>query len=154
MSEFQTIGAIAAAAGVSAGTIRYYEHVGLLPKAMRTPAGYRHYPREIAHRLKVIRNAQTFGFSLNEIAAFLRTRDGGGKPCENVRDAARRMLSAIDAQIAELKTRRRQMADTLKMWDQRLSQTPAGSRAHLLESLHERHRSQTRRPPPRRTAKA
>lgn len=149
MSDLLTIGAIAATAGVSAGTIRYYEQVGLLPRPMRTPAGYRQYPREVAHRLTVIRNAQAFGFSLREIAAFLRMRDGGGKPCENVRDAARRTLDAVDTQIAELKTKRRQMAQTLRVWDQRLSHTPPGSRAHLLETLHERHRSPARRLPRR-----
>ena len=151
MSDSLTIGAIAATAGISAGTIRYYEQVGLLPKPARTPAGYRQYPREVAHRLMVIRNAQTFGFSLREIAAFLRVRDGGGAPCENVRDAARRMLGAVDAQIAELKMRRRQMAGTLRLWDQRLAETPAGSRAHLLETLHGRHRPRMRRPPRGRT---
>jgi DNA-binding transcriptional MerR regulator len=149
MSDWLTIGTIAATAGVSAGTIRYYEQVGLLPKPMRTAAGYRQYPREVAHRLQVIRNAQAFGFSLREIATFLRTRDAGGKPCENVRDAARRMLDAVDAQIVDLRTRRRQMADTLRLWDQRLAHTPAGSRAHLLETLHEPRHSHTRHPPRR-----
>jgi DNA-binding transcriptional MerR regulator len=149
MSDWLTIGTIAATAGVSAGTIRYYEQIGLLPKPMRTAAGYRQYPREVAHRLRVIRNAQAFGFSLREIATFLRTRDAGGKPCENVRDAARRMLDAVDAQIVDLRTRRRQMADTLRLWDQRLAHTPAGSRAHLLETLHEPRQCHTRRPPRR-----
>src|SRR5436190_21609477 len=102
MNDILTIGKVAAAADISVGTIRYYEQVGLLPKAMRTAAGYRQYPREVVHRLTVIRNAQAFGFSLREIATFLRTRDGGGKPCQNVHDAARRMLGAVDAQIAEL----------------------------------------------------
>lgn len=149
MTDVLTIGTLAATAGVSAGTIRYYEHVGLLPRPVRTAAGYRQYPREAAHRLRVIRNAQAFGFSLREIGAFLRARDGGGKPCENVRDAARRMLDAVDAQIVELRTKRRQMADTLRLWDQRLAQTPIGSRAHLLETLHEPRRSPARRPPRR-----
>ena len=151
MGDWLTIGALAATAGVRVGTIRYYEQVGLLPRPARTAAGYRQYPREAAHRLAVIRNAQAFGFSLREIAAFLRTRDGGGKPCENVRDAARRMLGAVDAQIAELKMRRRHMSDTLRLWDRRLAETPAGSRAHLLETLHGHQRPRTRRPLRRRT---
>jgi MerR family Zn(II)-responsive transcriptional regulator of zntA len=147
MSEFLSIGKLAATAGVRAGTIRYYEQVGLLPKPARTAAGYRQYRLDVAHRLAVIRNAQAFGFSLREIAAFLRVRDGGGKPCENVRDAARRMLVAVDSQIVELRAKRRQMLGTLRLWDQRLAQTPAGSRAHLLETLREP-RVSPRRPRP------
>jgi hypothetical protein len=34
-----SIGALAKAAGVTAPTIRYYEEIGLLPKADRTSAG-------------------------------------------------------------------------------------------------------------------
>jgi MerR family copper efflux transcriptional regulator len=145
MGEFLSIGQLASAAGISAGAIRYYEQVGVLPAPTRTAAGYRQYPREVAHRLTVIRNAQAFGFSLREIAAFLRTRDGGGKPCENVRDAARRILGAVDAQIVELRTKRRQMVHTLRLWDQRLAQTPAGRRAHLLETLRQPQVSSKRR---------
>jgi MerR family transcriptional regulator, copper efflux regulator len=151
MSDWLTIGTIAATAEISAGTIRYYEQVGLLPKPTRTPSGYRQYPREVVHRLAMIRNAQSFGFSLREIAAFLRMRDNGGKPCENVRDAARRMLGAVDAQIAELKMRRRRMVDTLRLSDHQLAETPVGKRAHLLETLPGRHRSEARRPLRRQT---
>jgi DNA-binding transcriptional MerR regulator len=86
-----TIGALAAEAGVTTGTVRYYERIGLLPKPARTPASYRLYPPELAHRLVVIRYAQQFGFSLRDITPFLRVRESGGRPCESVREAAQRM---------------------------------------------------------------
>jgi DNA-binding transcriptional MerR regulator len=135
MKGVLTIGKVAAAAGVTAGTVRYYEQLGLLPRPARTAAGYRSYADDVVHRLTVIRNAQQFGFSLRDIASFLRVRDRGGKPCQHVRDAAQRMLTAVDAQIAELMTKRRQMADTLRRWDARLAHTPPNARAHLLEAL-------------------
>jgi DNA-binding transcriptional MerR regulator len=135
MNGVMTIGKVAAAAHITAGTIRYYEQIGLLPAPARTAAGYRHYPPNVVHRLAVIRSAQKFGFSLGEIAAFLRVRDRGGRPCENARRSAERMLAAVDAQIAELRARRRQMAETLKLWDDRLAQTRPGTRAYLLETL-------------------
>jgi DNA-binding transcriptional MerR regulator len=135
MAGVLTIGKVAAAAKVTPGTIRYYERIGLLPKPPRTPAGYRHYAGPIVHRLAVIRNAQEFGFSLREIESFLRVRDAGGKPCQNVREAARQMLAAVDGQIAELEVRRRQMAKMLQLWDKRLNETTASTRAYLLEML-------------------
>ena len=40
-----TVGQLAHATGVPAKTIRYYEHVGVLPVPRRSEAGYRHYSR-------------------------------------------------------------------------------------------------------------
>jgi DNA-binding transcriptional MerR regulator/ubiquinone/menaquinone biosynthesis C-methylase UbiE len=130
-----TIGRIAAAAQVTPDTIRYYERRGLLPRADRTPAGYRVYSMAIVRRLAVIRNAQRFGFSLAEIAAFLQVRDKGGRPCETVRRAGARKLAAVDERIAELKAKRLEIARTLRGWDSRLERTRGEARAYLLESL-------------------
>jgi hypothetical protein len=38
-----TISQLAKASGVAAKTIRYYEHIGVLPAPTRTAAGYRQY---------------------------------------------------------------------------------------------------------------
>jgi DNA-binding transcriptional MerR regulator len=135
MAPLLTIGKVAALSRVTPDTIRYYERVGLLPTAQRTPAGYRQYATPVVHRLEVIRNAQKFGFSLTEIAAFLRVRASGGKPCAEVRAAAARMLHAVDQQIADLKATRNHLQNTLRDWDQKLSRTPANKPAHLLEAL-------------------
>jgi DNA-binding transcriptional MerR regulator len=135
MRDLMTIGKAAALAGVSVDTIRYYERIGLLQKAARTRAGYRVYPPAIVNRLTLVRNAQRFGFSLREIAGFLRVRDTGGAPCRTVRAAAQRMLEAVDQQIADLATRREHMRRTLHVWDQTLRTTPMGTPGRLLEKL-------------------
>jgi len=135
MNEPMMIGRAAALSGVSVDTIRYYERLGLLPKAARTRAGYRLYPPAIVNRLTLVRNAKRFGFSLREIAGFLRVRDSGGAPCRTVRAAAGQMLQAIDQQIADLAERREAMRKTLRMWDETLRHTPAGTQGRLLERL-------------------
>jgi DNA-binding transcriptional MerR regulator len=135
MNRMLGIGELAALAGVSVDTIRYYERMRLLPKPVRTPAGYRLYPAPIVRRLNLVRSAQRFGFSLKEIASFLGVRDAGGKPCHDVRAGAQRILEAVDAQIAELLSARRHLRRTLREWDSVLARTPAADRAFLLERL-------------------
>ena len=122
MNGVMTIGQLAAATEVTPATIRYYEQLGLLPKPRRTPAGYREYSPTVVRRLAVIRNAQRFGFSLREIASFLR-----------VRDAAQQMLTGVEQQIADLTAKRDQMRQLLALWDARLRTLPADARAYLLE---------------------
>jgi DNA-binding transcriptional MerR regulator len=135
VSELITIGKVAAAASMSPDTIRYYERLGLIPKAARTAAGYRVYSAGVIHRLMVVRKAQQFGFSLREIATFLGVRERGGRPCREVRSAAQRLLDAVDRQIAELTTARERMQVTLKAWDRILTDTPHDRPAYLLEAL-------------------
>lgn len=102
METVLRIGEVAARTGVSRDTIRYYERLGLVPKAARTDAGYRQYPESAANRVRLVRNALQFGFSLREIGGFLRVRESGGAPCRQVRTAAERLLADVDAEIREL----------------------------------------------------
>jgi MerR family copper efflux transcriptional regulator len=135
MGALLSIGRVSEISGMTADAIRYYERRGLLPKPTRTPAGYRQYPAGVVNRLSLVRNAQRFGFSLAEIAGFLRTRDRGRRPCDDVRGAAQRMLMAIDAQIAELISTRKRMQETLRRWDHTLQRTLPDQPARLLERL-------------------
>jgi DNA-binding transcriptional MerR regulator len=135
MGALLSIGKVSEVSGVTADTIRYYERRGLLPKPARTQAGYRQYPEGVVNRLFLVRNAQRFGFSLAEIAGFLRIREAGGRPCDDVRAAAQQMLAAMDTQIAELRLARKCMQHTLRNWDRTLQRTPANQQARLLERL-------------------
>jgi DNA-binding transcriptional MerR regulator len=135
MGDRLTIGQVAQLTGVTRDTIRYYERLGLLPRPVRTPAGYRQFPATAVNRLALVRNAQRFGFTLREIAGFLRVRDSGGKPCRDVRAAAQRRLDAVEQQIAELVAMRDRMSRTLENWDVTLARTPADLPARLLETL-------------------
>jgi MerR family mercuric resistance operon transcriptional regulator len=140
MGGLLSIGNVASRAGVTPDTIRYYERLGLLPTPTRTPAGYRQYGDGVVNRLSLIRNAQQFGFTLRDIASFLRVREKGGKPCHDVRRAAEHMLEAIDRQIAELVAMRDQMQRTLRLWGKKLAGTADDQPAYLLETLGESNR--------------
>lgn len=126
------IGEAARRAGVSPDLIRYYERVGLLPKAPRTAGGFRYYSADTVVQLLFVRNAIRFGFTSKELAGFLKARDHGRPPCRSVRDAGQRLLEEMDDQLARLQDARAAMAEMLAAWDARLAHTPAGSPAHLL----------------------
>lgn len=130
-------GQLARLCGVSTDTLRHYERVGVLPKPIRTSAGYRLYPPEAASRVRLIRRALSLGFSLSELAKILRTRDRGGAPCREVREMAEGKLLELEQRAAETIALRDHLRGLLKHWDERLRSTPAGGRALLLEALGE-----------------
>ena len=96
------IGEVARASGTTSKTLRYYEEVGLLPAADRTPAGYRDYGAEVLDRLDFIRRGQAAGLTLAQIGQVLDIRDRGQAPCRHVTDLLDTRLDVIDRQLAEL----------------------------------------------------
>ena len=111
------IGDVAARAGLSAPTIRYYESVGLLAAAPRSAAGYRHYNETTVEELRFIKKAQTLGFSLDEIGEILKLSRAGETPCSHVLDLAKRHLAAVDERIRHLARFRGILANEVQKWD-------------------------------------
>ena len=66
-----SIGKLAHQAGVSTSKLRYYDSLGLLHPSHRE-SGQRRYRPDAANQLSHIQRAQSAGFSLNDIAAFLK----------------------------------------------------------------------------------
>jgi DNA-binding transcriptional MerR regulator len=96
------IGQLAEAIGVNPRTIRYYEAIGLLPRARRTDEGYRLYAPDDLERLRFVRGARTLGLSLAEIQSILTFRDRGEPPCEHVLYLIESRLRDVQAQIDAL----------------------------------------------------
>ncbi|KQS91040.1 MerR family transcriptional regulator [Rhizobium sp. Leaf391] len=98
-----TIGALSKAAGVSAPTIRYYEDIGLLPKARRTGAGQRNYEESDLSRLTFIKQCRDFGFSIDQVRELLDLSVSGERDCTETRDIAQLHLNEVRKKLAELK---------------------------------------------------
>ena len=105
------IGEAAAAASMTAKTLRFYEERGLLPVAVRARNGYREYDDSTIARLDFIHRARTAGLTLTQIRSVLALRDRGTAPCTHVRDLLAEQVDALDAQIAELTALRAAVAD-------------------------------------------
>lgn len=71
------IGALAERTGLSVRTIRFYESVGLINPAARTPGNFRIYGEAELRTLCFIRNARRLGFSVLQIRHLLTLRAGG-----------------------------------------------------------------------------
>lgn len=106
MTNRTFIGKVAAMAGVSVQTVRYYERLGLLPPAQRTESGYRVYSAHSAERLRFIGQAQAVGLRLDEIREILRIKYVGQSPCDCVRGLLERKL---DRQCPTWKQRHRRV---------------------------------------------
>ncbi len=96
------IGDIAKRFGLNPRTIRYYETIGILPRAARTESGYRVYSDETIRRLEFILKAKTIGFKLSEIKEILFLHEKGEAPCECTREFIRKKISEIDEKITSL----------------------------------------------------
>lgn len=102
---------IARATGSTEKTLRYYDHIGLLRPADRSPAGYRLYNDEAIERLRFIRNAQDLGLCLSDIRSILDISDGGRPPCQHVLTLVERNLSKLEAHLKRLGELHRVLAD-------------------------------------------
>jgi DNA-binding transcriptional MerR regulator len=96
------IGELAELVGVSTKTIRYYESIGLLVEPERTQSGYRDYTTDAVERLRFIRDAQSSGLTLAEIASVLELKQAGERSCAHTTALLERHLTEIDTQIERL----------------------------------------------------
>ncbi|WP_144222526.1 MerR family transcriptional regulator [Mesorhizobium amorphae] len=112
-----TIGALAKAAGVSTPTVRYYEDIGLLPKADRTSGGQRNYSDEDVGRLVFIRQCRDFGFGIDQVRVLLDLSISGERDCSEARDIAKTHLAEVQERLAELRMLEKRLADFVQRCD-------------------------------------
>src|SRR5258708_39308216 len=90
-----TISQVARRVGLQASAVRYYERIGLLPRAPRM-SGQRRYDTTALYRLAIIQRARQLGFTLTEIRhLFFGFRDVT-RPSERWRTLSQRKLAELD----------------------------------------------------------
>ncbi|MBY8864502.1 MerR family transcriptional regulator [Streptomyces sennicomposti] len=97
-----SVAALARIAGTTTDTIRYYERLGLLPKAPRNGAGYRRYGTDAIDRMKFIQGTQRLGLRLSDIADLLSIRDTGACPCGDAAVVLRKRMDEVHTEVERL----------------------------------------------------
>ncbi len=126
----RNIGEAAAAAGVSAKSIRHYEESGLLQPAVRSAANYRLYSEADVHTLRFIKSARGLGFAIADIGTLLQLGQNQQRSSGDVKKLALQHVATLDARIAEMQ----RMRDSL----QKLAQSCHGDQrpdCPILEDL-------------------
>ncbi len=98
------IGRLAERTGCRVQTIRYYEQIGLMPKAARTEGNQRRFEEWHRERLAFIRHSRELGFPLEAIRELLRLADKPDRSCDTVDRIVRRQLQQVESRIARLES--------------------------------------------------
>lgn len=103
------IGAAAAASGLTAKTIRYYETIGLVRPARREN-GYRDYAERDVQVLRFVHRARDLGFSIEDCRSLLALYEDRGRASADVKKLAQARIDEIDRKMRELQGMRETLA--------------------------------------------
>lgn len=98
------IGVLAKRSGLSAHTIRYYERIGLLPRARRDRSGQRDYAASILTWIEFLRRLKTIGMPIRDMRRYAKLREAGASTQAERRALLEHHRKRVRAHIAELQT--------------------------------------------------
>ncbi len=104
------IGEAAKVSGISTKMIRHYETLGIIPKAVRSDAGYRKYSDSDINILKFVKRARGLGFSMKEIKKLVNLWRNRSRASADVKALATQHIQQMEQKIEELQA----MTRTLK----------------------------------------
>lgn len=96
-----TVGTLAKQAGVNVETIRFYQRRGLVEEPGKPLGGIRRYTHAHVRRIRFIKESQTLGFSLDEVAELLALEDG--RHCREAERIGSKKLATVRQRLAQLR---------------------------------------------------
>jgi MerR family Zn(II)-responsive transcriptional regulator of zntA len=104
-----SIGELAKRCNVSTSLLRYYEKENLLLPSGRTESGYRLYREDAERTLRFIRNAQRYGFSLQDIRLIVGGGEDGERDDVDIMVLARQRFLEIERRVTEMLVMRHEL---------------------------------------------
>ena len=92
------IGDLAARAGITTRTIRYYEELGIIEPDERTEGGFRLYSEDQLLRLNIVQELKGLGFDLDRIRELFALK----RSCRTGGELARAMIRHLEEQQEEI----------------------------------------------------
>ena len=120
-----TIGSLAKRTGFNVSAIRYYEEVGLIPRAVRRPSGHRVYAPAAQEVLTLVKHCRDFGFSIEETRALVSLSTSNDRDCVEARQIAQLHLDAIRTKLAELRNLEQSLAKFVRACTDQCAGGPA-----------------------------
>jgi DNA-binding transcriptional MerR regulator len=103
VSRGMSIGRLASRTGCTVPSIRYYEQIGLLPRADRGGGGQPVYGEADFRRLTFIRRCRDFGFPIEQVKELAALIGAQNRDCVEAGDIARKHLNDVRRQLKELR---------------------------------------------------
>ncbi|MBI3989893.1 MAG: MerR family transcriptional regulator [candidate division NC10 bacterium] len=110
------IGELAKRAGMTLRTLRYYEELGLIGRAVRTKGGFRLYAEDDLQKLQLIKDLQWLNLSLSQIRELFLERKGaktGSEMAPPAKAFLRQRLKEVETRIARYQELQRALIETM-----------------------------------------
>lgn len=109
------IGDIAARSGITRDAVRFYERAGLLDRPGRTKSQQRVYDATTLERIRLVRQLQNCGLTINDIREILFLRDAD-RPVASKRlmEVLRGRLAFLEERIASLESCRARLIEVMR----------------------------------------
>lgn len=124
-----TIGKAAKGSGLTPKLIRYYESIGLIPRAQRSESGphslgYRRFTLEEIGHLELVAKTRSLGFQLKDIADLLQCVDEGccSTTVPKLRGLLAERLRELDEKESALQALRAELKHLSQLLDTRANQ--------------------------------
>lgn len=127
------IGEAARRSGLEPSAIRFYESVGVLPEPLRTDAGYRDYSSDDVELLSFVRRLRSLELPLDDVGEIVGLRTRGEAPCQAVRKAIEREVTAIEARMEDLRRISEDLARLQKSAAELVDEWPRSCVCHVIE---------------------
>jgi DNA-binding transcriptional MerR regulator len=138
MSQTLTITQLGKTVGLPSKTIRFYEEIGLIPKADRAENGYRLYQADTLNQLKYIKAARDLDLPISQIRKLMIGCEG--KSCEHtkkyIQEEIENYQEILEKKIQQFQTLQRKL-NSLHTKIDACSTTNTGYCCNILQQLAE-----------------